>query len=241
MNTIKAGSFFVIGIIIYAITFNMVNPETLLHLTKGEVTQAKIATNTTTNYIGYKAGIDIQRLTDSTLLEEVISYVTIESHKGQPLSLYKIKNNEDMENLKYIRNSKGRKIYDGTKKIYEYVTDPGSLKAYYMSYYLVALEDGTYMVAYLDDTYGKKLEKGEAITLPVGKLEKMPGTVLKQVQSISGVEINTKWVLNCFNEEDFKQHENMYVIIRGGVALIVLIVLYSIICLVFPKARLWGE
>lgn len=239
MNAIKSGIFLVVGIIVYATIFNVVNPEVFFSQTNGEVTQAQIAKDSTTNYIGYKAGEDIERLTSSQQIGGATAYVTIESNKGEALGLYKIKNKEDMENLKYIRNSKGRKVYDSTKKIYEYVTDPGSLKGYYNSYYLVGLEDGTYIVAYLDDAYGKKLEKGESITLPVGRLEKMSGTVLEKVKAVAGTTINTEYILNCFNQDGFKQNEGLYVMIRGGIALLVLIVLYGVICLIFPKARLW--
>ncbi len=239
MNTIKSGIFLVVGIIIYVVVFNAVNPEVFFSQTKGEVTAGQITANSEMNYIGYQAGVDIERITSSAQMGEVEGYVTVESNQGQALGLYKIKNKEDMENLKYIRNSKGRKVYDSSKKIYEYVTDPGSLKGYYNSYYLVGLQDGTYIAAYLDESYGKKLEKGETITLPVGRLEEMSSTVKEKVKAITGVSVNSDYVLNCFNEENFQQNEGLYVVIRGVIALLALIILYGIICLIFPKARLW--
>lgn len=237
MHTVKSGVFLIVGIIIYAIVFSVVNPEIFFNHTQGAVTQIQINQNSESDYKGYPAGEDITRLTSSEMLKDEAAYITVQSNKGQALGLYKIKNKEDMKNLKYIRNSKGRKVYDHTKKIYEYVTDPGSFKEYYNSYYLVGLQDGTFLVTYLDESYGKKLEKGEMITLPIGTLEKMSSTVKKKITTVANV--NSEYVLNCFNGEVFQKNESLYVIIRGVIALVVLIVLYGVIYLIFPKARLW--
>lgn len=241
MNRIKTGIFLIVSIFIYVMVFNAVNPEVLFSVLKGKVTQTKLNENTTVNYTGYKAGEDIQRLISSEELAKDNDYMTIDATKGYPLGLYKIKNKEDMENLKYIRNSKGRKIYDATKKIYEYVTAPGSLKAYYNSYYLVELQDGTYIVTYLDELYGRQIEAGKAVTLPIGRLEKMSGVVLEKIKDIKDKPVNQAVILNCFNEKDYKAHEDMYIIIRGGIALIAIVILYSIICFIFPKASLLDE
>lgn len=45
----KSGVFLVVGIIVYAIVFNVVNPEVFFSQAKGEVTQAQIEKSSETN------------------------------------------------------------------------------------------------------------------------------------------------------------------------------------------------
>lgn len=127
------------------------------------VTQAEVMSQPGDWLLGSRAAEDIPRLTGISQLEDgtydSTTYLTVESDDLIPLSYYKLKDTSDG----YARRSRRR---SNRRPLSAYTDFPGVYTMYYGQYYLVELEDGNYIGAFMDSAYTSAFGK---VCLPVGQ------------------------------------------------------------------------
>lgn len=153
---------------IYA-PFYVVDFDGLFTLIQTEVTQKEIDKNPRKDYRGYKAGDDIERLISKNQDITFGDYITIETDTVIPIQLYRIK---DEEKASYYQG--GTMRHNAVHQDYAYEIEgkkafdqlPKYKQREYFQYYLVELEDGSYVAAFIDQYYINEILKGKKVTLP---------------------------------------------------------------------------
>lgn len=97
---------------------------------------------------------------------------------------------------------------------------------YYQEYYLICLEDGTYIPAQLDDSYREKIESGKAALLPLGIKKTNTNEArqyLKEICEEYGADDTC--TLYMIDDNWQEEHEFTFFLIKFTVAAVVFFVL----------------
>lgn len=219
------------------LVFKNLKPEKIIKPDAAPVTAAQIASAPGVTYTGKTAGEDILKLSGKEDFEGLIGrdYATAEPIEVIATGIYGLNPWVDPYSITKIRNSSGRLISTG-RKAPEVVDDAISALEYYQEYYLIRMPDDTYILAQFSDVYREKIEKGEKVVLPIG-MKKTNSNDARQALSEICNEYGADniFTLYMIDDEWQKDHENIFFIIKLGIAVVVFFILAVSLLVVFYK------
>ena len=217
----------VIAFIVAFVFYQRFQPEAFMKKAGKPVGLAETKQNLIKPYTGKPAGEDIPRMTSADELEGLTENgcVTVVPKKIIGTGIYGLKPWVDPYKITKGRASGGR-LYSTGRKAPE-VTDALTIRApYYREYCLIELEDSSYIVAQLDASFQKEIERGSAVTLPIGKKKinsKEVRTYIEEICSQYGAD-NTYTLYMADDEWDQENHFTA-LIVRFGAAAVLFFVL----------------
>lgn len=238
-RVIEAG-IIVVSLIPAFLVFRRINPEKVIKPDNNPVTAVQIAAAPQKSYTGKVAGEDIMRISNEMEYEEAVGtvYMTVEPQAVVSTGIYSLNPWVDPYKITKMRNSGGRMVSSGRKA--PEVTD-SSIQAmeYYQEYYLVELPDQTYVLAQFSSTYKEKIERGEAVTLPIGVKKANSSTArgyLKEICEKYGAD--STFTLYMIDDKWQEEHEFTFFIIKFAVAAVVFLALaVTLLTIVEKKQR----
>lgn len=149
--------------------FRRIQPEAFLKKAGAMVEMKEIEADASKSYTGKTAGEDIPRIASAGGFERITGseYVTAIPVSVTETGIYSLKPWVDPYEITKGRNSKGR-VYSTGRKAPEITDMPAADAEYYREYYLIELEDSSYILAQFSSSYRKKIEDGERVVLPIG-------------------------------------------------------------------------
>lgn len=194
-------------------------PEAFMKKNGKQVGMSEIKQNLAKSYAGKTAGDDIPHITSASELEQISpnEYVTAVPKNVIETGVYSLKPWVDPYKITKTRTS-GRGIYSTGRKAPE-VTDTLTATApYYREYYLVELEDGTYILAQFNTSYKDAVKNGDTITLPIGLRKTNSNearTYLEEICSQFGADV-TYTLYMVDDEWDQENHFTLFIIRYGA-------------------------
>lgn len=212
----------VLAFIVAFAFYQKFEPEAFMKKAGDPVGMSEVNQNLTKSYTGKTAGDDIPRIASASELEQLTEneYVTVSPENVIETGVYSLKPWIDPYKITRGRTSSGRTYSTGRKA--PEVRDFVSIWApYYREYYLIELEDSTYIVAQFDESYKKAFEKGDAVTLPIGQKKvnsQEARTYLREVCGEYGADV-TYTLYMVDNEWGQENHFTLF-ILRFGAAVV---------------------
>lgn len=229
----------VFSMVVAFLIFRNLNPESFIKPDVTPVTKAEIATAPEESYTGKIAGEDIVRISGSSDFDELIAdnYATVETPEIIETGIYGLKPWVDPFEITKVRNSKGRLVSSG-RKAPEVTDDVVTSVEYYQEYYLVRLQDGTYILAQFSDVYVDKITEGDMVTLPIGMKKTNSSAVKQALRDIcKKYGADNTYTLYMIDNEWQQSNENLFFFIRLAIAVVVFFVLAVSLLVVFYKVR----
>jgi hypothetical protein len=234
---------YVLGIILLSIYVTThFNTEGIFNLFRSPVDLVDIEEDSRGEYIGKQSGEGIPVLTSSYELNDSTysynDYITVEPKSIMPLGVYRLKDSGQSRSAS-ISYSGRRRIYESEIPLYTdspFITD----RYRYNQYYLIELQDGTYIVSYLDDYYAKKIMRGKKITFPMGRKDTVIGTeksLLKEaLEEIEEYDISEfEYILCLAHDKHYNNTRILDFIIRIFLGIIIFI-LFCVVTIIVGNA-----
>ena len=217
----------VIALIIAFLFYQRFQPEVFMNKAGDPIGMADIQSDLTKSYTGKTAGEDIPHITSAEDLEQITGneYVTAVPKSIVKTGIYGLKPWVDPYEITKGRTSGGR-LYSTGRKAPE-VTDVLTATAeYYREYYLIELEDSSYILAQFDSSYKNAIENGDTVTLPIG-LKKTNSNETRRYLSEICSQYNADDTYTLYMADDEWDEENNFtlIIIRLGAAAVLFFVL----------------
>ena len=194
------------------------------------ITNADLTANPYRDFSGLKAGGDIFRLESTEQYEDGtytgLDFVTVETSVIIPLKAYRLKDASD----KYDSNVylAGRRAFKG-RPLAEYTEKPARRQYLYGRYYLLGLSDGSYVAAYLDQSYEIQHLLQKKIQLPIGRLRMASAQEKIFLEAVADeYSVNTGKVLYMINDDSVEDLKFWDLVIRAGALLIVITAAFAI-------------
>lgn len=226
-----------LSLIVAFLVYRSIDPGKIIKPDSEPVTCAQIAAEPQKSYTGKTAGGDIPRLAGSSDFADIVgnTCVTAETQEIVATGIYSLNPWVDPYEITKMRNSRGRMVSTGRKA--PEVTD-SALQAveYYQEYYLIRLEDGTYILAQFADSYRQKLEGKEAVTLPVGVKKTNTNAArqyLKEICEEYGAD--DTYTLYMIDDTWQEEHEFTFFLIKFGIAAVVFLILAVGLLIIIEK------
>jgi hypothetical protein len=210
----------------------------VVHSFVPKITQSDITNNLYTDYTGYRAGEDIPRLKSAKEYEEGVytrlDFVTVETANIIPLDAYRLKDPADVNSTEQYVG--GRRTYSG-QPLVKYTDHPRRRSYLYGRYYLLELEDGSYVIAYGDRGYGAVSFLGKTITFPIGRLQSANSPEQQLLEDVGETyPVNTEEILYMINDDKVGEWNFLDLLIRcAAFAIVVAVFLIFIIIKVRRK------
>lgn len=228
----------VIASLIAALFFYvMFNPDTLFK-DKTPVNANEINTSSANDYIGRIPGDDIPRVKNAKDFYESDGCITVCTDKVISTGIYRLKSWVSPTKTKRVGYKRRTVVNDGPKAT---VVKSDSeiameINSDYLQYYIIKLEDNSYILTKLTYQQAKKIKKGKKITLPIGIKDYTNGTEQKSLNEIcQKYDIDNKYFLNIINEDWYKKNNGKITIVHIGLAIIVFFVIGVILILATEK------
>ncbi len=207
--------------------FQRFQPETFMKKAGEPVGMEDIEADTAKSYTGKTAGEDIPRIASAGAFEGITGgeYVTAVPVSVTETGIYSLKPWVDPYDITKGRTSRGRTYSTGRKA--PEVTDMLTADAeYYREYYLIELEDSSFILAQFSASYRKEIEKGEQVTLPIG-LKKTNSDAAKSALEGICEEYHADNTYTLYMADDEWDQDNYFTvfIVRFGVSALVFFVI----------------
>lgn len=154
-------------------------------------------------------------------------YITFETDSLIPLDFYRLRGGVELT----VHSSRRQGAVIRYRKSFEtspYLTD----RSYYNRCYLVALPDGNYVLAWLEDAYYWKYRMTGRVQLPLGCKESMTANEKEAMAPyIQEYGLDERAILMMVSEERDEQNKNLYFLVQLGV-----LVVSSVLMLVLAVA-----
>ncbi len=173
-------------------------------------------------------------------------YITFETDSLIPLDYYRLRGGVDLA----VHSSRRQGAVIRYRKSFEtspYITD----RSYYNRCYLVALPDGNYVLAWLEDAYYWKYKLAGRVQLPLGCKDFMTANEKEALAPyIQEYGLEEGEILMMVSDERDEQHKNLYFLVQLGVLaassvllLVLVVAVENIACKVFKvrKTNKGGE
>lgn len=188
-------------------------------------------------YTGKIAGEDIPKISGSNEFEETVveSYITVEPEHVIETGVYGRKPWMDPYSMTGVKTSSGRMFKTGRKA--PEVTDSAFVALDgYQEYYLVELQDGSYILAQFSEAYRKAVNKGEKTVLLVGQQKTNSDKTRGYLEEIcEKYGASTTYTLYMVDDEWEQEHRFSLFIIKAGIAAVVFLVFSVVMLIVLHK------
>lgn len=200
------------------------DPEAFLREPQLPVTMADLKKGRTANFVGKPAGEDIPRLSgaeDFAGMASGAEGATVEPKGVIPTGVYSLQPWSSHYTAKTVNGRTTR----GRRKA-EVVRSPLGAREGYNQYYLLEMPDGTYILAQISQSTAAAIEKGEHVTLPVGRKVGMTNTARSYLSGIcKEYGASMDGVLYTFDDGWYEEHSFTLFIMRFGAAAALFLVL----------------
>ncbi len=208
----------VIGLLAGGYLFFHLTPEAWFWGSEEAVSKADMESGQ--NVVGRPAGEGFTELTGSDQLDGLMSgtdCVVVKPLSAVPTGVWRLKS---WVSPYKRRRYRGRTVGAPVRKP-DVVRSRLAAGIDYNQYYLLELADHSYVVAQIPEREARKLQKGDQITLPIAQWRSLSMT--ESLKTICGeYKANTTGQLYAFDDEWYKSHDLMFLIIRVAVAVVVL-------------------
>ncbi len=217
--------------------FGKIDPEVFIKKPKTVVGLKETEKNPQGEYTGKEAGEDIPKLTGRDEFEEMVieRYITVEPKRVVATGIYGRKPWMDPYSMAGVRTSSGRMFKTGRKA--PEITDSAFMALDgYQEYYLIELQDGSYILAQFSQAYKRAVEKGEKIPLLVGQRKTNSDSAREYLKEISEkYRASTTYTLYMVDDAWEQEHRFGVFIIKAGIAGVVFLVLSVVILMAVNK------
>ena len=200
--------------------FRRFEPEAFLKKEGVPVGMEEIKADISKSYTGKTAGEDIPRIASAGDFGSITGseYVTCVPTGVVETGIYSLKPWVDPYEITKGRNSKGR-LYSTGRRAPEITDMPAADAEYYREYYLIELEDSSYILAQFSASYQKKIEDGERVVLPVGLKKTNSDAAKSALKDICGMYHADHTYTLYMADDEWDQENNFTVfIVRFGAA-----------------------
>lgn len=226
-----------VSILVGMLVFKTVDSEIFLKRPEITVSSAEIEDNRQEQYIGKIAGSGIPKLSKSEELEEIVvsSYMTVEPkgvvatgvYSRQPwMNPYSMTAGKTSSGQTY---KTGRRAADVTNSVW--VALDG-----YQEYYLIRLQDDSYILAQFSENYRRAIEKGKETALLIGERKtnsQKARAYLTEICDKYGA--STTYTLYMVDDVWEEEHRFSLFMIKAGIAAVVFLGLSVAMLMILQK------
>lgn len=235
----------IIGLCVAGFVYLNFNPIGLMRMTEKEVNRSELDKNPQISFTGKKAGTGIEKLISKEQVLElsIDDYVVIEVFDIIPTGIYEL--NHWVRQSDYNISTKKRSRNRSNKKyLNPHVNQKPKFNDinYYTQYYLLKLQDGTYIPALFDRCYVSSLKKGKKTVLPIASKIKTNTTVKGWMESIAKdypALIDDTFYM--FEDEWYQQNKFSMLVIKAVAAILVFFIINIGIISIFSKKSSNGK
>lgn len=227
----------ILGLLAGIWVFQKTDPEVFLKKPQTVVSLKETEENPRGAYTGKAAGEDIPKLSGSDEFEETVvePYITAEPKSVTATGIYGRKPWMNPYGMTGGRTSGGRMLQTGRKA--PEITDSAFMALDgYQEYYLIELQDGSYILAQFSEAYRKAVDKGEKIELLVGQRKTNSDSARRYLKEICE-KYGASTTYTLYMADDAWEQEQRFAlfIIRAGIAATAFFVLSVVMLMAVHK------
>lgn len=216
----------IVCLVIAFLFFQKLDPEVFMKKDETIIGQKEIYADFSKSYTGKIPGEDIPKVASAQEFDSSMeTYITANAKGIVKTGIYGLKPWVDPYSITKMGISSGRRQSSG-RRADEVTNFPAQNIEYYREYYLVQLEDDSYILAQFNSSYKKTLEKGDTVLLPIGKKKTNSNETRSQLEEIcSRYGADTTYTFYAVDDGWDEEHLFTQSMIRVGAAVVLFFIL----------------
>ena len=199
------------------------------------ISQQEIQADGAQNFTGYPAGDDIPRLQSQADLEAMLyeaDYATCTPRQAIVTEVCTLNHWADP----YVKRKVNKRVVQTGKRKPSVIHSSQPMPDDYSPYYLLELEDGTYILAQMPQATASAINRGRNVTLPIGQKAPLSQTARSLLaDTAAAYDVSLDGALYLFNDDWYADHEFSLTLLRLGISFAFMVVLALILILVGQK------